>query len=173
MTGDSLDHSPETRAASLERAEIPGSERIHAPAEPRLAAADPLEVFRVTIVLRRAAAPGGLSHEEQARRLLAGERVDAPLAASSADVARVTAFAEAHGLRIVESIPAEHRVVVEGTAASFNAAFGVSLGRYQGRDRTYRGYEGTISVPGEVRPLIDAVLGLEDRPVARHGPVPT
>lgn len=139
---------------------------MHAPGEPRTAAG-PTDTFRVTIALRPVPPPGGVTREEQAQRLLAGQPAGPPAPPTSAEhLAQVTDFANAHHLRIVESAPAEHRIVVEGTVADYEAAFGISIGHYQSASGSHRSYSGTVSVPAAVAPLIEAVLGLDARPIA-------
>ena len=83
------------------------------------------------------------------------------------EVGMVEDFAREHGLAVLESDPAERRVVVAGTAARLSAAFGVTLRRYELGDQTFRGRTGEITVPGQLAPIITGVFGLDDRPQAQ------
>jgi kumamolisin len=57
--------------------------------------------------------------------------------------------------------------VLSGTVAQFGQAFGVELKHYECPGGTYRGREGTIQIPEELEPVIEAILGLDNRPQAR------
>ena len=56
--------------------------------------------------------------------------------------------------------------MLSGTAAQMSAAFGVSLGRYEHPGGVYRGREGHVHLPAELRDVIVGVFGLDDRPQA-------
>lgn len=86
--------------------------------------------------------------------------------ADAADLQKVEAFAREHGLRVVESSAARRSVVLQGTVAQMNAAFGVTLKSYQTAGATYRCREGSISLPAALTDVVQAVLGLDDRPQA-------
>ena len=51
--------------------------------------------------------------------------------------------------------------------AQFNAAFGVDLQRFEYEGGSYRGRVGAIQLPDELQGVVEAVLGLDDRPVAK------
>ncbi len=139
---------------------IPGSERSPLPGSQVLGDAEPTQEATVTVFLRSRRAdvppPGALSRVEFA---------DA-YGADPADVQKVEAFARAHGLTVVESSSGRRSVVLRGTVAQLNAAFGVTLKKCQAGGVTYRGREGGISVPADIAPVVQAVLGLDDRPQA-------
>src|SRR5205823_2400598 len=75
-------------------------------------------------------------------------------------------YATSAGMRVLESDRATRRVVLEGTVAQASAAFGVSLGTYEAAGLTYRGREGDVQLPADVAPVVEAVLGLDNRPQA-------
>jgi kumamolisin len=58
-------------------------------------------------------------------------------------------------------------LVLAGTVAQFNDAFGVELQQYSHPGGTYRGRTGPVHVPVELNGIIEAVLGLDNRPQAR------
>jgi kumamolisin len=87
--------------------------------------------------------------------------------ASSADIEAVRKFATAHDLAVVAADAARRSVVLSGTVARFNAAFGVDLQNYEHAEGSYRGRKGSVNLPGELRDIVQAVLGLDDRPQAR------
>jgi kumamolisin len=77
------------------------------------------------------------------------------------------AFARAHGLDVVETSIPRRSVVLAGTLAALSTAFGVTLQQYAHPGGTYRGRTGPIHVPPELAPIVQAVLGLDDRPQAQ------
>jgi kumamolisin len=111
---------------------------------------------RVTKLANREGAGGHLSREE----------FDRQFGADSADIAAVKGFAAAHGLSVVQEDAGRRTVVLSGTVAQFNAAFGVDLQRFEHPGGSYRGRIGTIQLPDELRDCVEAVLGLDNRPVA-------
>jgi kumamolisin len=57
-------------------------------------------------------------------------------------------------------------VVLSGTVAQFNAAFGVQLQHMQHASCSYRGRTGSIQLPASLDGVVEAVLGLDSRPQA-------
>jgi kumamolisin len=98
-----------------------------------------------------------LSREEFAKRYSAG----------ASDLEAVRAFAAAQGLAVVEQHAARRTVVLSGTVAQFSAAFAVQLHRMAHAGGGYRGRIGAIQLPAELDGIVEAVLGLDDRPQAR------
>jgi kumamolisin len=87
--------------------------------------------------------------------------------ASPADMAAVTNFAKKHDLAVVQEDAARRAVVLSGTVAQFNKAFGVDLQQYEFEGGSYRGRTGPIELPSDLNGIVDAVLGLDNRPQAR------
>jgi kumamolisin len=58
-------------------------------------------------------------------------------------------------------------VVLSGTVANFQDAFGVTLENYEHAEGSYRGREGVITLPPELKDVVQAVMGLDNRPQAR------
>jgi kumamolisin len=83
------------------------------------------------------------------------------------DLKKITDFAKAAGLTVVETSAARRTVVLSGTVGQMNAAFGVNLGRYKTADQEYRGREGFIRVPLELANIVEGVFGLDNRRMAR------
>ncbi|MGH9645648.1 MAG: S53 family peptidase, partial [Bryobacteraceae bacterium] len=121
--------------------------------------------MNVTVVLRRRAplpppstAPvPPLSREEFARTY----------GADPADIQKVEEFAGENGLTVVSTDVGRRTVIVSGTASAMKKAFGVDLVTVQHEDRTYRARSGMIYVPADLHPIVEAVLGLDNRPQAR------
>jgi kumamolisin len=148
---------------------LPGSERDPLPGARPAGAADPTERISVTVVVRpRESVPElGADQTPRERHYLAREDFAARHGAHPDDLAAVQAFARGHDLDVVETDPARRSVVLSGTVAAFNAAFGVELSRYDHATGSYRGRTGAIHVPTQLAPIITGVFGLDDRPAAQ------
>jgi kumamolisin len=79
----------------------------------------------------------------------------------------VEAFAAEHGLTVEESSIPRRTVVLAGTVAQLSAAFAVDLRRYRAGEVSYRGYDGPVHLPASLIPIVDGVLGLDNRPQGR------
>src|ERR1700733_10915277 len=163
---------------------IPGSERRPSKTARLVGPANPNEVLDVTIVLRRR--PGGpdlpdhdyfLSTPPAQRQRMSAEEFAGKFGASQEDMDKVIAFAQSHGLTVVETSAARRTVIVRGTVAQMSAAFGVRLDQYehevaQGRARrpqteTYRGRDGVVSVPSSLDGIVVGAFGLDNRRVGQ------
>jgi len=100
------------------------------------------------------------------RRYLSRREFVSRHGADRADLAAVEAFARAHGLTVRQASAARRAVVLEGHAHRMEAAFGTSLARYTSSRGSYRGRTGPLHLPHELEQVIQAVLGLDDRPQA-------
>ena len=82
-------------------------------------------------------------------------------------LAKVSAFAEANHLRVVEIDRVKRRVILAGTAAAIAKAFGTELHSFTlPTGRTFHTTVAPATVPANLAPDLDAVLGLDTRPVA-------
>jgi kumamolisin len=151
---------------------LPGSQREPLAGARRVGDARPDDEVLLTVVVRRRAgaqAPAyePLASEPGASRAESRQRLDARQGADPADLERVEAYLRGAGLQVLESDPARRAVTARGTVERASAAFGVSLGRYEAPDVSYRGREGAVHVPAALAGVVEAVLGLDDRPQAR------
>lgn len=92
--------------------------------------------------------------------------------AQAENIAAVTAFATQAGLEIVETDAARRLIKLRGPASVLEAAFGTELHQYERDGVSYRGREGTLSLPGELASAVLAVLGLDTTPIATPKFVP-
>jgi len=135
--------------------------------------ADPAERLEVSVLVRRSNADvlkermTKLANRDGMGGHLSREEFDRQFGADGADVAAVKNFAGAHGLSVVQEHAGRRTVVLSGTVAQFNAAFGVDLQRFEHPGGSYRGRVGSIQVPDELQGRVEAVLGLDNRPVAK------
>jgi kumamolisin len=151
---------------------LKGSERSALPGARALGPANPAERLEVTVLVRRRSPQ---AFQTRVSDLAAGRRT-APMSrdefarehgADPADFAKVKAFAESQGLKVLEEHAARRSVVLGGTVAQFGAAFGVQLHHMSHAGGTYRGRTGGIYLPPECDGVVTAVLGLDNRPQAR------
>ncbi|HXB63947.1 MAG TPA: protease pro-enzyme activation domain-containing protein [Solirubrobacteraceae bacterium] len=141
-------------------------------------AVDSGERLTVTVYVQRdpQGTPAPAAHElgrlaPRARTYLRPEEAVAAFGAAQSDLEAVAAFAQAHGLRVVEASIAKRLVRVSGTAAQMNEAFAVKLGRYEHpQGGTYRSYEGEVQLPAELAGVVEGVLGLDNRRMVRTRP---
>ncbi|GGC66572.1 S53 family peptidase [Undibacterium terreum] len=101
-----------------------------------------------------------------ARGYMTREEFAAAHGASASDIAAIKAFAELHQLVLVATDAAQRSMILSGTAAAMNKAFGVTLEEYEHPDGTYRGRVGHVSVPADIAAIVEGVFGLDDRPQA-------
>src|SRR5262249_11167175 len=71
-----------------------------------------------------------------------------------------------YGLTVVRSDAARRSVVLAGTAGAFSQAFQVDLHCYEHGHGKYRGRTGTVQIPVELKSIVSAVMGLDNRPQA-------
>jgi len=150
---------------------IQGSEKKAMRGARAIAPSRPDERFEVTVQVRpRKQLP---SLEELTKQALAKQKpithgqFEATYGADPADITRVEQFAKDNGLTVICAHNDRRSVMLSGTVAQFCKAFGVELKLYEHPHGTYRGREGVIQVPEDLRPVIQGVFGLDNRPVAK------
>ncbi len=155
-----------------------GSERTPLPGFHAVRRVRPDSIIHVTVLLRPAPKDQGLrSLEEMAARLpqerhyLSREEYATAHGPHSADVDKVLRFTTAHGLKL-DGIDRPARMVhLRGTAAAIRKAFNVDLFVYERVGprliQRYRGRAGPVYIPAELEGIVQAVMGLDDRPQAR------
>ncbi len=157
----------------MARNALKGSERQPLPGAKAVGVAEPAERLEVSVLLRRSNADvlkervEKLANREAAGGHLSREEFDREFCADSADIAAVKKFAAAYGLSVVQEQAGRRTMVLSGTVAQFNAAFGVNLQRFEHPGGSYRGRVGSVQLPDELQGRVEAVLGLDNRPVAR------
>ncbi|MFI9385506.1 protease pro-enzyme activation domain-containing protein [Kutzneria sp. NPDC052558] len=144
------------------RVELPGSTRPAAPGVVPAGTLDPATVITATVVLRRRAelpaalvyGPSTIGRQDLADRY----------GADPADAQRVRTVLSGLGVEVVAEDPASRRLTVRGDLAALHRAFGVSLVG----DARHRRRVGALEVPAELDGVVQAVLGLDDRPQVRR-----
>ncbi len=155
-------------SSSSSRAEISGSAPNHSASANWSQIPDPEQhPIEATLLLRR---QGGDAADQlllSGTPQISSADAEAATAASTEDIARVSAFAQQHGLSIKSADPAKRTVQVQGSAAQMQKAFGVDLGMVSESGNQYLSHREAISIPQSLSNLVTAVLGLDQRPVAK------
>jgi kumamolisin len=149
---------------------LAGSHREAVAGASQLRPVDNNEVISATLILRRRSkiessesyAFSGRDATHHTR-----EEFGAAHGAAAKDIAAIEAFAHEYGLTVSQSSQARRSVVLSGTAGNMQEAFGVSLHHFSSQLGAYRGRTGPIMIPGELQHVVTAVLGLDNRPVAK------
>jgi kumamolisin len=126
---------------------LPGSERGPLTQATEAGPVDANVRAEVTLILRRQA-PGALG-------------------ASEDDVAHVRAVLTGLGLTVTSAHPRSRRVKVAGTVGALSEAFGTSVRMVRSGGVTHRYREGALYLPRSLDGVVEAVLGLDDRPQAK------
>ncbi len=110
---------------------LQGSERSPVTGAKMVGNADPGERLEVSVLLRRSNADEladrvrKLTRREGQRRHASRHEFDRQYGAAAADIAAVKEFASQHGLAVVQEHAGRRTIVLSGTVAQFNTAFGV------------------------------------------------
>ena len=167
------------QARSSGTAEIKGSHRD--PLGTRTDDAVPDKEYWVTVIVRPRSSVGlarisDKQTEDRGRQPLAERRhmtvgeFRETYGADEQEIARVREWAEASRLTVHEVDVARRSVVLSGRADALGNAFGTTLAIYEPpHGEKYRGREGSLEVSLEVAPIIEAVIGLDKRPLIRAG----
>ena len=147
---------------SYPRVILQGSERLPLPNAQLAGAPDPASLVSITVMVRRREPelpqPGTrVSRKEFAERF----------GADPEDVRKVEEFAASNTLTVGEIDLARRSIVLTGTVAKMNEAFGTQLRLYQSPEGFYRGRTGHLLIPADMEESIVGVFGLDDRPQVR------
>jgi kumamolisin len=152
---------------------IQGSERAPIKGARDIGPANPNEKVDVTIRLRsRTGKIPAISAQELAkpiakRTVLSRKEFEERHGADPESIVRVEAFARERKLHVREKSTARRTVILSGTVAAMNAAFGVDLREYEHPAGRYRGRTGAVHIPAELHDVIEGVFGLDNRPQAK------
>lgn len=107
------------------------------------------------------------------RKLLTAEEFERLYGAQPNELALVESFGRQHGLRVVESSLVRCCVVLSGTLEAFGKAFRTGFAYYRDQQGVFRSHLQTIQVPTQIAHVVEAVFGLDDRPLLdRHAAAP-
>jgi kumamolisin len=144
---------------------LEGSERTRLSGAEAHGPEDAQQWLDVTVKLRRKAPLPDIEGRPSAKMSATDL---AKYGASDDDIKQVTASFEKYGLKVLDVDPAARTVRLGGPVSAMEQAFQVKLIKYSHSRGDFRGRRGVIQVPTEVKGIVEAVLGLDDRPVARE-----
>ncbi len=152
---------------AMPRAVLPGSEKapfVQAAGEKPAPSGTKITV---SVLLRRKKALKAAQRTGKQR--LTHEQYRKHHGADPEAVKLVRAFAKEYGLTVAPDTPGPERRIIKlnGTVASMQKAFGVTLVNKTQDGVTYRVREGSITLPTNLVGPVEAVLGLDDRPQAQ------
>jgi kumamolisin len=150
---------------SPSRVSFPKSERKAVPGATVAGKTDPQSNISVSVIVKRKN-PLDL---EKVNRHLSQQEFSEMYAADPANFEHLRDFAHKHGLTVDEgaSSLARRTLVLRGPANKMEAAFGVTLNDYVKDGKKFHSYTGTISMLQEHAEPVEAVLGLDNHPIAR------
>ncbi len=142
---------------TAQRVPVAGSEPQHGAAVRFTNLPDPAkELVTASILLRRAPAS-------------AEPNTVATTMADPNEVSAICSFAQHYGLKILDENFQTRTVKIEGSAQQMDEAFGIHLCRAtDDKGNQYLTYREPLTVPQSIAPYVTAILGLDQRPVARH-----
>jgi kumamolisin len=156
--------------------QVTGSEPPPHPNAKAVGPADPSHVVEITVRVRprassdfhnRTEAMLNNGHALRNGGRMGREEFAAAHGADPADLAKVEAFARAHGLTVVGSHAARRSVILAGTVAKLQEAFGVELKTFEHPGGSYRGRTGPVMIPESLADVVEGVFGLSNRPIAK------
>jgi kumamolisin len=120
----------------------------------------------VSVIVKR---KNPLDLQEMSGRHISQEEFSQKYAADPANFDQLRDFAHKHGLTVDEgaSSLARRTMVLRGPASKIESAFGVTLNDYEKEGQKFHSYSGTISMPREYAEPVEAVLGLDNHPIAK------
>jgi kumamolisin len=153
-----------------DRLALPGSERAPMRGAQAVGPTDPQQQVDVTLRLRsRAGKKPNFNQDvstkpEEKRTFLSRSDFEQRFGATPESIAKIEAFAREYGLVVKEKSAARRTVILSGTVAAMNQAFGVELKDYQHSSGQYRGRVGPLHIPSNLSDVIEGVFGLDNRP---------
>ena len=150
---------------SLSRVSFPKSERKTHPGAAVAGKTDAQRNISVSVIVKR---KNRLDLETMIGRHISQQEFLEKYGADPASFDHLRDFAHKHGLTVDEgaSSLARRTMVMRGPANKIEAAFGVTLNDYQKEGKKFHSYVGTISMLQEYAEPVEAVLGLDNHPIA-------
>ena len=152
--------------ASKSHVVLPGSKRAKDTTAKRIGEIDPNQPMEVTVALAGPKLPGA---DEYVGQRLTKEELAQKFSAKKEDAEKVEKTLKKFGLK-VEDVSLETRSMrVSGTAKAMEGAFkpGLAL-MHSVAQGDYRGREGAIQIPKELKGIVTGVFGLDQRRMAKR-----
>ncbi len=155
---------------STDKVPLKGTNRIPLAGAMAKSESDPNKRIEVTVVLKPSTS---LTKEVMdmyktplsKRKPLTHEESVQKYGATDEDIDKVKKFAQENGLEVIRINKAGRSLRLAGPVSSMNKAFNVTLRHYETPKGTYRGREGEIFVPSDLKDIVLTVLGLDNRPI--------
>jgi kumamolisin len=151
---------------SLSRVSFPKSERKSHPGAKTVGKTGSQSNISVSVIVKR---KNPLDLEKISGRHLSQEEFTDKYGADPASFDHLREFAHKHGLTVDEAASslARRTIVLRGPASKIESAFGVTLSDYEKEGQRFHSYTGTISMLQEYAEPVEAVLGLDNHPIAK------
>lgn len=155
------------------RVVLPRSERAVPRNATHVGRTDAQQMISVSLIVKRKTP---LDLKALGGRIVSRDEFDEKYAADAVSFDTLRQFAHQQGLTVDEGSSSLSRrtLVLRGTAQALETAFGVELHDYdeasqwrEGKARRFHTFTGPVSLPAEHAGLVEAVLGLDARPVAQ------
>lgn len=145
---------------------LPGSRRPKDPLAKRIGPVDPKEKIDVTLGLVGPKMPDA---GDYIGKTLTPEELAEKFGATKVNADKVAKALKKYGLKVGEVHLATQSMHVSGTVSAIEAAFKPHLSMMRSATQgEYRGREGALYIPVELKGLIDGVFGLDERQMARR-----
>jgi kumamolisin len=159
--------------ASKKRFTLSGSERAPLEGARDKGPANPNEIVDVTIRLKSKAGKKAIIDPKQftkpvkERKILSRKEFEQKHGADAESMTRVEQFAREHRLIVKEKSAGRRTIILTGTVAAMNEAFGVQLRKFEHAGGEYRGRTGAVRLPADLQEHVEGVFGLDNRPQAK------
>ncbi|KAG0285228.1 hypothetical protein BGZ97_007886 [Linnemannia gamsii] len=155
---------------------IPGSDRTLLP---NSRPAGPVDLSQVAAITVRVRSGGDIAALEQEvydqskqkledRTYLTVEQLTQQYGARAEDLDLVEQYAQKHNLVITKRCPAERSIILQGKLRDLLNAFPASVRMYHHSTGTYRGRQGEIGVPQDLKDVVTGIFGFDTRPMHRR-----
>jgi kumamolisin len=160
-------------SAPKKQVPLKGSARAPLQGAREIGPANPNEMVDVTVRLTPKSGKKSFIDQKEftkpieSRKILTRAEFEKEHGADPASIELVESFAREHGLTVKEVSPERRTVILSGTVAAVNQAFGVELKQYRHAAGEYRGRTGPVHLPPELDSVVEGVFGLDNRPQAK------
>jgi len=145
---------------------LPGSNRPKDPNAVKVGKVDPKERIDVTLDLAGPALP---KPDEYVGQTLTPEKFAEKFGATKATANTVAKSLKKYGLKVEETLLGSRSMRMSGTIAAMEAAFKPGLVMMRSaKQGEYRGRVGSLQLPIELKGLVNGVMGLDERQMARR-----
>ncbi len=146
---------------------LPGSKRPKDANAVRVRSVDPKEQIDLTIALAGPTLPAA---DKYVGQTLTPDQLSGQYGANKADADKVANVLKKFGLKVESVSLATRSMRVVGTAKAVEAAFkpDMAIVRSARQMGEYRGRQGTLQIPQELRGLVTGVFGIDERRMARR-----